>query len=109
MKSEEWIVKSEEWSQWILGSGYESAKNSSYNRHERQETRQRGKKGKKTIYENKLKYEIPEAVFKDKDNWKTGDFYYETGVKTIWDVKVFSYICALKINVLWNYLKDKAS
>lgn len=43
-------------------------------------------KGKKTIYENKLKYEIPEAVFKDKDNWKTGDFYYETGVKTIYGI-----------------------
>lgn len=28
------------------------------------------KKGKKTIYENKLKYEISEAIFKDKDNWK---------------------------------------
>lgn len=41
---------------------------------------------KKTIYENKLKYEIPEAVFKDKDNWKTGDFYYETGVKTIYGI-----------------------
>ena len=37
-------------------------------------------------YENKLKYEIPEAVFKDKDNWKTGDFYYETGVKTIYGI-----------------------
>jgi hypothetical protein len=46
----------------------------------------REKKGKKTIYENKLKYEIPEAVFKDKNNWKTGDFYYKTGVKTIYGI-----------------------
>lgn len=45
------------------------------------------KKGKKTIYENKLKYEIPEAIFKDKDNWKTGDFYYKNRSK----------------NNLWNY------
>ena len=24
-------------------------------------------------------------------------------------IKIISYICTLKINVLWNYLKDKAS
>ena len=26
-----------------------------------------------------------------------------------WGVKIISYICTLKINVLWNYLRDKAS
>ena len=30
---------------------------------------------------NKIKYDLPEAVFKDSNNWSTGNFYYETGVK----------------------------
>ena len=61
------------------------------------------KKGKKTIYENKLKYEIPEAVFKDKDNWKTGDFYYETGVKTIYGI--IATITAGK-SIFWKLSKQ---
>ena len=59
--------------------------------------------GKKAIYENKLKYEILEAVFKDKDNWKTGDFYYETGVKTIYGI--IATITAGK-SIFWKLSKE---
>lgn len=61
------------------------------------------KKGKKTIYENKLKYEISEAIFKDKDNWKTGDFYYKTGVKTIYGI--IATITAGK-SISWKLSKE---
>lgn len=44
------------------------------------------KKGKEIVYENKIKYDIPEAVFKDENNWKTGDFYYETGVNATYGI-----------------------
>ena len=34
----------------------------------------------------------------------------ETGREMFyWGIKIISYICTLKINVLWNYSKDKAS
>ena len=65
----------------------------------------REKKGKRQyiIYENKLKYEIPEAIFKDKDNWKTGDFYYKTGVKTIYGI--IATITAGK-SIFWKLSKE---
>ena len=65
----------------------------------------REKKGKRQyiIYENKLKYEIPEAIFKDKDNWKTGDSYYKTGVKTIYGI--IDTITAGK-SIFWKLSKE---
>ena len=49
---------------------------------------------KDSIKETNLKYYI----------YENNEWY---GIKTNWGVKVFSYICTLKINVLWNYLRDK--
>lgn len=44
------------------------------------------KDGKPTFKEvevpSKIKYKIPAAEFEDENNWSSGNFYYETGVKT---------------------------
>ncbi|ATA90302.1 hypothetical protein ACI75Y_12655 [Capnocytophaga stomatis] len=64
------------------------------------------KKGKETVYENKIKYEIPETVFKDQNNWKTGDFYYETSINTTYGI--IATIASGK-SIFWKLSKTKTS
>lgn len=53
---------------------------------------------------DKAKYPIPSAVFKDPNNWKTGNFYYETGVK---ETNGISGTITAGESIFWKLAPDK--
>ena len=62
-------------------------------------------KGRTFSTENLKRKKLPQRLEfrKDKDNWKTGDFYYETGVKTIYGI--IATITAGK-SIFWKLSKE---
>lgn len=67
-----------------------------------------GKDGKPTFEEvevpSKIKYSIPASEFTDKNNWITGNFYYDTGVKT---TNGISGIISAGKSIFWKVTPNK--